>query len=76
MEWKDKYLKIACPRCGVENHVIVTYDGARSSSDEVGLCYSCGAPVHAEKCFMIWVAPTRNEVERRVMRAAGIARVL
>jgi hypothetical protein len=76
MEWKDKYLKIDCPRCGTQNHVIVTCDGAKSSSQEVGLCYSCEEPVHSETCFMVWVAPTRKEVERRVARAAGLARVL
>ncbi|MDB5570651.1 MAG: hypothetical protein JWN93_1834 [Hyphomicrobiales bacterium] len=76
MEWKDKYFKLNCPRCGVENHVIVTYDGAKSSSDETGLCYACNEPLHTEKCFMVWVAPSRKEVERRVARAAGLARVL
>ncbi len=75
-EWKDRYLRLNCPACGADNHIIVTYDGPQSQTDEVGLCHACGAPVHHERCFMIWVGPSRVEVERRVARAAGLARVL
>lgn len=75
-EWKDKYFAKTCPHCGAENHVIVTYDGAATSADEVGHCYVCNAPIHEEQCFMIWVGPSRKEVERRVSRAAGLARLL
>lgn len=76
VEWKDRYFETTCPACGARNHVVVTYDGAHSQSDETGLCHVCGGPVHRERCFMIWVGPSRAEVERRVARAAGLARVL
>ena len=75
-EWKDRYLRLSCPACGADNHIIVTFDGPQSQTDEVGLCHACGAPVHSERCFMIWVGRSRVEVERRVARAAGLARVL
>lgn len=75
-EWKDRYFQTNCAACGAQNHVVVTYDGPQSQSEETGLCLACGAPVHRERCFMIWVGPSRHEVERRVARAAGLARVL
>ena len=54
----------------------VTYDGVETLSEETGLCFVCGAPVHRERCFMVWVAPSRAEAERRVARAAVLARIL
>lgn len=75
-EWKDRYFQAICPACGSNNHIIVTWDGPHSQTDETGFCDACGAPVHGERCFMIWVGPSRKEVERRVARAARLARVL
>jgi hypothetical protein len=75
-EWKDRYFTKTCDRCGERNHIVVTYDGAKNTTLEVGRCFNCNAPVHEETCFMIWVAPSRQEVERRVSRAAGLARLL
>lgn len=75
-EWKDRYFALDCPECGTRCHVIVTYDGAETLAEETGLCHACSAPVHRERCFMIWVAPSRAEVERRVARAAVLARIL
>ena len=70
----DNRERATCPACGADNHIIVTYDGPQSQTDEVGLCHACGAPVHHERCFMIWVGPSRVEVERRVARAVkGLA---
>ena len=75
-EWKDRYFQKTCPACGADNHIIVTWDGPRSQTEETGFCYACRAPVHHERCFMIWVGPSRSEVERRVARAARLAQVL
>lgn len=75
-EWKDRYFARDCPQCGARCHIIVTYDGAQTLTDETGLCHACHAPVHHERCFMIWVAASRAEAERRVARAAVLARIL
>ena len=75
-EWKDRYFARDCPHCGAHCHIIVTYDGVETLSEETGLCFVCGAPVHRERCFMVWVAPSRAEAERRVARAAVLARIL
>lgn len=75
-EWKDRYFTKTCPCCGAVNHIVVTFDGAGSSTAERGKCFACGAVVHEETCFMIWVGPSQQETERRVARAAGLARLL
>lgn len=75
-ELKDRQFKLACPCCGAENHVLVTYDPQRNHTDERGFCWNCRAPVHEENCFLVWTGKTAAVVERYAEQAARLRRAL
>ena len=75
-ELKDRYFTVACPVCEAVNHVLVTYDPKCNHDIERGLCWSCGALVHEEDCFLIWTGNSKATVERYAEQAARLRRAL